>query len=284
MGRMALEQRYAFPGMPGAFITLTYDDDHLPEDGSLRRKDLHDFMDYIRRSVGKTERFFAVGEYGSRTFRPHFHVIHFGAFGNEAWSRVYNQCWKRGYIQVGQAEGAVLNYVTGYVTKKLDQMHQLEIEDRGLVPEFFSCSRRPPLGDTGLKAIGRLLNTDQAATSIAHHGFPRGFNLGGRYFPFFRRDRLKVLRYAGYDDMAALKEENLQRQAERSWLWLEEAEVYRNAQAFAWDPPKLLLELQKLEEDQHGKATEAEIERARARAFKFRRREAAKRHSRRLDS
>lgn len=280
MGRMALEQKYAFPGMPGAFLTLTYDDEHVPKNGSLFRRDLQDFMDALRRNTSRTERYFAVGEYGSQTLRPHYHVLHFGAYGNPAWAKIYNRCWKRGFIQVGSAEGAAHNYVAGYVTKKLDRTHHAAIEERGLVPEFFSCSQRPTLGSTGLTAIARQFGTEHAAIAIAEHGFPRGFNLGGRYYPFFRRDRLRVIKESGYAD--ELAEQHLQKITERSWFYVEEMEIYRQAQALEWPPELLAAKLEQLREDQHGEATQAEIDRARARAAKFRRREAAK--IRHLDS
>lgn len=35
-----------------AFVTLTYDKEHLPEDGSLVKKDVSDFMKRLRESVG----------------------------------------------------------------------------------------------------------------------------------------------------------------------------------------------------------------------------------------
>ena len=270
MGRMALEQRYGFPGMPGAFITLTYDDDNLPQDGSVSRKDLKVFLDDMRRNIGTTERYFAVAEYGELSFRPHYHIIHFGAFGNDAWSKIYANCWKKGIIDVRSAEGAVASYVTGYVTKKLDQGHQAALEERGLAPEFFSQSRRPPLGDTGLTAIANQLNTNAGARLIAEHGFPRGFHLSGRYYPFFRRDRLVIVKRAGYDQ--DLAEEHLQRVTERADFYIEEMEIHRQAEAWDWTPERLALKLQSLKEEQHGKEIEQEIERARARAAKFRRR------------
>lgn len=282
MGRMALEQHYGNPGMPGAFVTLTYKPEALPEGGNLNRAHVTEFVRELKRRLSPSERYFCVGEYGSKTLRPHYHLLHFGAFGNDAWERIYRHCWPHGHIQVGQAEGAVFNYITGYVTKKLDQAHQAEIEDRGLVPEFFSCSLKPTLGYTGLIAMARMINTEQGARGLVEHGFPRGYNLGGRYFPFFRRDRLKVMHLAGYSEDQM--EHWLQRVTERSWFYLEEMEIYRNAEAFQWPPEKLTAELLKLEGDQHAEATESEIQRAIARARKFKRRQEATRHQKPLDS
>lgn len=275
---MALEQR--FHGFPSAFITLTYDDDHL-ESPSLCRNDLKVFIDGVRREFGSC-RYFAVGEYGSKTLRPHYHVVVFDTPGGPSYAKVFEKLWTKGFIQVGPAEGAVFNYVSGYVTKKLDSAHHLAIEERGLVPEFFSASLRPPLGTTGLVAISRMMNTHHGAVAIAKHGFPRGFNLEGRYYPFFRRDRLKVIQMAGYADRQNMEDEHWQRHDERSWFDVEQMEVYRRAELFEWPPARLRAELSALEEKQANEATENEVKRARARATKFRRREAAKR--RQLDS
>jgi len=272
MGRMALEAKFGHPGIPGAFITLTYDDDHIPG-RSLVRQDLTDFISELKRQISRQERYFAVGEYGSHTLRPHFHVIHFGGYANDDWQKLYKAIWKKGNIMVGQAQAASQNYVAGYVTKKLDQAHHLRIEDEGLEPEFFSCSLKPTLGHTGLVAIARMLNTDQGAAALAKSGFPRGYNLGGRYYPFFRRDRERVAILAGYGKTT---EEWLQDVTKRSEFYIEEMEIYAQAEAMQWTPQRLQLELNRLNEEQHAEETEREIERARQKATKWRRRNAAK--------
>ena len=271
MGRMALEAKYGHPGIPGAFITLTYSDDHLSST-SLVRSDLTRFIKNLKRQVGPQERYFAVGEYGSQTLRPHFHVLHFGGSADSSWQLLYKKLWPKGNIMVGNAQAASHNYVAGYVTKKLDQAHHLQIEDRGYVPEFFSASLKPTLGYSGLKAIAAMLNTDQGSKALATKGFPRGFNLGGRYYPFMRRDRLMLAKLAGYEKTM---EDFLEDITLRSEFYVEEMEVYRQAEANHWPAWRLTLELEKLEEDQHGKEIEKEIERARAKAIKWRRRQKA---------
>ena len=78
----------------GLFVTLTYDQDHVPINGdpdtgeafgySLDKKDLQDFMKRLRRKFDGTGekpmvqiRFFASGEYGPTTRRPHYHCTLF---------------------------------------------------------------------------------------------------------------------------------------------------------------------------------------------------------------
>ena len=74
------------------FVTLTYDDDHVPvsyygdpDTGlatpslTLRKRDFQLFMKRLRKAFPDDHiRFFAAGEYGSQTFRPHYHAIIFG--------------------------------------------------------------------------------------------------------------------------------------------------------------------------------------------------------------
>lgn len=61
------------------FITFTYDDKHLPEEG-LRKRDIQMFLKRLRAMLVRDKlsnklRYLAVGEYGSKKGRPHYHVI-----------------------------------------------------------------------------------------------------------------------------------------------------------------------------------------------------------------
>lgn len=59
------------------FVTLTYDDKHLPSNKSLLKRDLQLFLKRLRKKFGEGIRFFACGEYGDETLRPHYHMILF---------------------------------------------------------------------------------------------------------------------------------------------------------------------------------------------------------------
>ena len=60
------------------FITLTYNDENLPLNGSLDLKHFQDFMKRLRKKVSVPIRYFHCGEYGSRLQRPHYHLLLFG--------------------------------------------------------------------------------------------------------------------------------------------------------------------------------------------------------------
>ena len=103
------------------FVTLTYDDDHLPSNHKLNKKHLQDFIKRLRKV--SPFRYFAVGEYGSKTHRPHYHLI---LFGFNPWdldqlksSKVISKCWTYGNNFVDDCNYLTCQYVARYTTKKL---------------------------------------------------------------------------------------------------------------------------------------------------------------------
>ena len=64
------------------FLTLTYDDEHLPKDNSVHKDEVQRFMKRLRKAVYPDKvRYFLCGEYGGQFGRPHYHVILFGLSG-----------------------------------------------------------------------------------------------------------------------------------------------------------------------------------------------------------
>lgn len=187
------------------FITLTYDEDHVPTtdehslsdvykdrkefsrgshslpDGlelplkTLLPADVQKFMKRLRRhleyipagckadNVGdgygvvrdsdgnyvrdhaSNIRYFAVGEYGTKTKRPHYHILIFGwspsdreYFTNRKGNNIYTSAtlqslWPFGFSSVGDVSPKVCKYCARYVTKKF--VSKRDIDDR-IVPEF----------------------------------------------------------------------------------------------------------------------------------------------------
>lgn len=117
------------------FITLTYDNAHLPPDGGLRYEDLQKFWKRLRYELGEV-RYYAVGEYGDKTQRPHYHACVFGhAFTedrivlretpNLLWtSPLLQRLWGMGNVSVGALNFTTANYTASYVTKQLRRRKQ----------------------------------------------------------------------------------------------------------------------------------------------------------------
>lgn len=153
-----------------AFITLTYDEEHLPEGGSLDVKHYQDFMKRLRKHCGYTKlRFYHAGEYGEKRGRPHYHAIIFGESfrderldvkvsdrGDETWSSpVLRRLWTAGGNRVGSVTFESCAYVARYITKKItgrdaarhyERIDPVTGEIFSLKPEYATMSRRPGIG------------------------------------------------------------------------------------------------------------------------------------------
>lgn len=95
------------------FVTLTYADPHLVwRDGvpQLHKRHLQLWLKRVRRT-GATVRYYAVGEYGSRTFRPHYHVILFGDVAEDT----IRSCWPHGHVHIGTVTDESIMYTLGYI-------------------------------------------------------------------------------------------------------------------------------------------------------------------------
>lgn len=114
-----------------SFITLTYDDEHLPRDGALDRSHLTKFFKRLRHHMGPF-RYYACGEYGDTTKRAHYHACIFGhnfahdriPFGRSAnnaptyVSQTLTTIWGMGHCVIGELNFETAAYTARYVTKK----------------------------------------------------------------------------------------------------------------------------------------------------------------------
>ncbi len=149
-----------------SFVTLTYDDEHLPRFGSLLMDDWQKFFKRLRKRVGKV-RFFGCGEYGEQFGRPHYHACLFGVdFPDKVlWStRGGHDCfrspllesiWTYGQSEIGSLTFESAAYVARYCVKKVtgkaaEAHYQCVDPETGemssRLPEFATMSRRPGIG------------------------------------------------------------------------------------------------------------------------------------------
>nr|QJB18791.1 MAG: replication initiator protein [Microvirus sp.] len=128
------------------FITLTYDDQHIPDYNSLIKKDLQNFFKRLRKNLGERKiKYFACGEYGTTTDRPHYHAIIYGMSllpgdKNIIMSTWKNCDWQNRSIKknsFGLAEQHSIEYVAGYIHSKLTgELADQEYKQQNREPVF----------------------------------------------------------------------------------------------------------------------------------------------------
>ncbi len=168
--RMVLELDHS---KKAVFLTLTYNDEHVPcrfdqSTGqavlTLNKRDLQLFFKRLRKRFPDNElRYYACGEYGSNTRRPHYHVILYGLDlsdfkdlqlkgTNELGDPYFisnflaDEIWKNGFCLLASVSWKTCAYVARYVKKKDLGLVSDEYVDRVLEPEFSVSSRNPGIG------------------------------------------------------------------------------------------------------------------------------------------
>lgn len=126
------------------FVTLTYRDDHLPNNSSLKVSDLQKFYKRLRKQLalnGRRIRHFSCGEYGELTQRPHYHAIIFSMSLSANDKYLIEKCWPYGIVHFGLAEHDSIQYVAQYIDKKFSgDLAQTEYTDKGRDPPFRTSS------------------------------------------------------------------------------------------------------------------------------------------------
>jgi len=173
-----------------SFVTLTYDDAFLPEDRSVSKEELQKYLKRLRGllDVKKEKlRYFAVGEYGDKNFRPHYHLCLFGV-GDYVKIR---KAWRvdgrkngvlKGFVYIGMVEPKSAGYMTGYVTKNLTKEEDPVLVEKGLRPEFMMASKMPEdkedkyggLGVKRIRQIGKRLKNKPGVKTLVVRELSRG--------------------------------------------------------------------------------------------------------------
>lgn len=162
-----------------AFVTLTLRDVSLPDNRSVNPDHHRLFINNLRTQwydlTGDRIRYYMCGEYGDKTFRPHYHYALFNfptclGPGPTYVSKKYFPCrcrvcefvskiWGRGHVFIGNLEADSAAYVAGYVTKKLTKPDdpRLVCSDGSILhPEFSRKSTVPGLGFDAVPAIYQM--------------------------------------------------------------------------------------------------------------------------------
>lgn len=173
-------------------LTLTYDEDHLPEGGNLVKRDVQLFMKSLRKQLEPVRlRFFCCGEYGSKKLRPHYHIIIFGWRPPDMYpfqrdkkrimmyrSPMLEKIWKAGFSSVLEVTLQSAKYCAKYMQK-----FNFLVEERKLEPPFTLMSNRPGIGYNAISA--ECLTADRIYNNGKSIKVPRYY--------------LKVLERGGHD-------------------------------------------------------------------------------------
>lgn len=186
--RMMMELKTT-PGEVASFITLTYDDEHLhlvegvnhitgevQEFGTLVLEDLQLFIKRLRKRLEPQKiRYFACGEYGEKTQRPHYHLIVFGWFPEDAVfrargrkgeynyysSKILDNLWPNGLNVVADVTWESCAYTARYVVKKFTGDMSYLYDEKNIKPPFVSMSKKPGLGFDYFMKYHAMFNNDE---------------------------------------------------------------------------------------------------------------------------
>lgn len=135
------------------FLTLTYNDEHLPVidelsgQATLVKSDVQNFFKRLRKSIEPLKiRYYLVGEYGFKTKRPHYHVLLFGLPVTREYNQKLVSAWSDkegnpiGAIHQGKVTGSSICYTATY------HIMRAYTEVDGVVPTFTLMSRKPGIG------------------------------------------------------------------------------------------------------------------------------------------
>lgn len=191
----------------GVFVTLTYDDDHLPKCGVFEPH-AKQFVINLRNKLdplGIKIRTYGCAEYGDQTKRAHYHLLIFGydfpdktewalrghdhGQGNMSYrSQLLEECWGLGHAELGELTEASASYVARYTQKKAKKNGN-EVPD-GQNPERSVCvSRRPGLGfdfferfnkhfyaiDSHITSTGKQVKVSRYYDRLLEKQFPQKF-------------------------------------------------------------------------------------------------------------
>lgn len=190
------------------FVTLTYGPDTLPDGGNLEPRDLQLFLKRLRFHLGSGRvRYVAVGEYGEKTYRPHYHLSLFGMSGHSVHNarsavstgeQLIKRSWDLGFVGLGDFNEKTAQYVSSYVVKKLADRTDPVIGN--LVPEFGRMSRRPGIGGEAVKVIAKALCDNGHGMALLEEtgDIPHELQIGRRKIPLGRYLLAKLREAVGF--------------------------------------------------------------------------------------
>lgn len=231
-------ESYEYDDSECLFLTLTYSNEkisHLQkhiiykngdiiEINSLWKPDLQKFIKKLRDVFDdKKIRYFACGEYGSKTRRPHYHLLLYGlslrdiaikVYQNKNWSLslkyisnsyeyyyselLENEVWSKGFVDVSTFSPFTAGYVSRYCTKKLSDKKFIDgyIFYNGLQKEFLVMSLKPAIAKNYyIKNCDEIYKNDEFLYHFNNTTIPlKPFKYWDRLYDIERPDEYKFIK------------------------------------------------------------------------------------------
>lgn len=205
-------------------ITLTYREAPL----SLDPSHLQLWLKRVRKASEPHKlRYFACGEYGDESGRPHFHVCLFGYSPCQGGAVIKGECqcnpcsvvrktWGYGHVMVRPLDHFGAQYVAGYVVKKMTSARDARLSE-GQYPEFARMSLHPGIGADALWDVAsEMMRAGQSGE------LPSSLYVGKQLQPLGRYLRLQLSKRLGHSEeyRAAVTDQALSRLFEEmSIVW-----------------------------------------------------------------
>lgn len=224
-----------------SFVTLTYEKDRT----SLEPAHLRDWLKRLRKRIGqfpdqqgnpRRVRFYAVGEYGDLSGRPHYHSALFGWPACSGGRRsgvgvcqclacsVVRETWGFGHILCARLELKSAQYIAGYVIKKMTRRDDMRLHGRH--PEFARMSLVPGIGATAMHDVASVL---MQYPQRLRGDVPNTLAwMKGKELPLGRYLTRKLRKYSGLHEKApeaALQRQANQMQIVRAFAWANDRSV-----------------------------------------------------------
>jgi hypothetical protein len=205
------------------FITLTFNEEYLPEDHSIDKRHLQLFFKKLRNRItdGRTIKYFACGEYGEQRNRPHYHALIFNYDfpDKRLWkkteageliyrSEILEKLWPYGYSSIGNVTFESAGYVARYQFKKQKDKKSYELVDDetgelfNLEPEFLLMSRGGKkghgIGYEWFKKYHEDTNKDYLTVNRMKVGVPK-------YYDYLKEQTMPQL----LEEIKAQREQNI---------------------------------------------------------------------------
>lgn len=181
------------------FLTLTYNDEHLPEGGMLCKQDLQKYFKRVR-SQDDRLKYYAVGEYGSENGRPHYHGIIFNVDNDLLVEKWKDDDGDIGFVECDPVNEATIHYVTKYITND-------EVYSYGYIKPFAVMSKG--LGKSYILSNGEYHRKNMSTTFVGIGGVKNSL-------PRYYRDRI-------FSDMEKKEINRISRQARNEAIEKEDA-------------------------------------------------------------